>query len=58
MKFSLDVASNTVRNSVGRITQLSTGAVLATIAVDQSGTGTVTWSDGGTAAITSWTFAN
>lgn len=58
MRFTINVASNTVRNSVGQITQISTGAVLATIAVDQSGTGTITWSDGRTVAVTSWMFAD
>jgi hypothetical protein len=39
------------------IIQLSTGATLATGSVDQSGTGTITYSDGSSAAITSWTLA-
>jgi hypothetical protein len=58
MRFTINVASNVVRNSVGQITQISTGAVLATIAIDQSGTGTITWSDGRTVAVTGWTFAD
>lgn len=58
MRFTINVVSNTVRNSVGQITQISTGAVLATIAVDQSGTGTITWSDGRTVAVTNWIFAD
>ncbi len=55
--FTIDVASNTVRNLVGTITRISTGAVLASIALDQSGTGTITYSDGTVAAVTSWTLA-
>lgn len=58
MKFTINVVSNTVRNSIGQVTQISTGAVLATIAVDQSGTGTITWSDGRIVAVTSWMFAD
>jgi uncharacterized protein YjdB len=55
--FTINVASNTVRNLVGTITRISTGAVLATVALDQSGTGTITYSDGTGAAITNWTLA-
>lgn len=55
--FRIDVASNSVRNLVGTITRISTGTVLASIAVDQSGTGTITYSDGTVAAITNWTLA-
>jgi hypothetical protein len=55
--FTINVASNTVRNLVGTITRISTGAVLASLALDQSGTGTITYSDGTVAAVTSWTLA-
>ena len=58
MKFTIQVVNNTVRNLTGSITQISNGATLATFALDQSGTGTVTWSDGSTAAVTGWLFAN
>ncbi|MBL0170458.1 MAG: hypothetical protein IPP90_06935 [Gemmatimonadaceae bacterium] len=58
MKFELQVASNVVRNSTATITRISTGQVLATLALDQSGTGTVTWSDGSTAPVTSWMLGN
>jgi hypothetical protein len=57
-KFSISVVDNTVRNLAASIVQISTGATLATATLDQSGTGTVTWSDGSTAAITSWTLAD
>lgn len=52
--FAITVASNSVRNLVGTLKRISTGATLATIALDQSGTGTITYSDNTTAAITSW----
>ena len=55
--FTINVASNTVRNLIGTITRISTGAVLASLALDQSGTGTITYSDGTVAAVTSWTLA-
>lgn len=55
--FTISVVSNAVRNLVGTITQISTGTVLASIAVDQSGTGTITYSDGTVAAVTNWTLA-
>lgn len=40
------------------ITQISTGKMLATATLDQSGTGTITYSDGSTAAVTDWLPAN
>jgi len=52
--FNITVADNTVRNLVATLKRISTGATLATIALDQSGTGTITYSDGTTAPITSW----
>jgi uncharacterized protein YjdB len=52
--FTINVADNTVRNLVGTLKQLSTGTTLATIALDQSGTGTITYSDNSVAAITGW----
>jgi hypothetical protein len=58
MNFAIQVMSNTARNLTGSITQISTSATLATFTLDQSGTGTITWSDGTTAAVTSWLFAN
>jgi hypothetical protein len=55
--FTINVASNTVRNLIGTITRISTGTVLATLALDQSGTGTITYSDGTVAAVTNWTLS-
>ena len=56
--FSISVVDNTVRDLAATIVQISTGKTLATATLDQSGTGTVTYSDGSTAAITSWTLAD
>lgn len=52
--FAIAVTDNNTRGSKGAITQISTGKTLATFAVDQSGTGSIKYSDGSTAAITSW----
>ncbi len=40
------------------VTAISTGANLATLGVDQSGTGTIDYADGTKAAITSWLLAD
>jgi len=55
---TISVVDNNVRNLTLTITQTSTGAKLATGGVDQSGSGTITYSDGSTVAITSWTLAD
>jgi len=57
-KIQISVIDNTSRNSSLTIKQVSSGATLATGTVDQSGTGSITYSDGSTAAITSWTLAD
>jgi hypothetical protein len=57
-QFQISVIDDTTRSSNITITQVSTGNTLATGSVDQSGTGTVTYSDGTTAAITAWTLAD
>jgi hypothetical protein len=57
-QLQISVISDTTRNSSLTVTQVSTGATLATGAVDQSGTGIITYSDGSKAAITSWTLAD
>src|SRR5471032_362832 len=57
-KFSISVVDNIARNLAATIVQVYTGKTLATATIDQSGTGAVTWSDGTTAAITSWTLAD
>jgi hypothetical protein len=56
--FSTAVTDNKTRGSKGAITQISTGKTLATFTVDQSGTGSIKYSDGSTAAITSWILSN
>jgi hypothetical protein len=57
-RFQIDVVSNTVRNLAATITRVSTGAKLANATLDQSGTGRITYSDGSTATVTSWTLAD
>jgi len=57
-QLEISVVSNTIRNLTLTITQTTTGATLATGALDQSGSGTITYSDGTVAAITNWTLAD
>ena len=57
-KFQISVVNNTTRNLNLTVVQTSTGSTLATGSVDQSGSGTITYSDGSVAAITSWTLAD
>ena len=57
-QFQISVVNNTTRNLSLTVIQTSTGSTLATGAVDQSGSGTITYSDGSVAAITSWTLAD
>jgi hypothetical protein len=57
-QLQISVASNTIRNLTLTITRTTTGATLATGALDQSGTGTITYSDGSVAVITNWTLAD
>jgi hypothetical protein len=57
-KFSISVIDEVTRNSSGTVTSVSTGDVLATFAVDQSGTGSITYSDGSIEPITSWLLAD
>jgi hypothetical protein len=56
--FSISVASNTARNLTMKITQPGRGGTLAIGAIDQSGSGTITYSDGSTATITNWTLSD
>jgi hypothetical protein len=53
-RFSIQVASDTLRNSIGNITKISNRMPLASFAVDKSGTGTIDYSDGSRAAVTAW----
>jgi len=57
-KIVVQVTDNTTRDSSITITSISTGSVIATGQVDQSGTGSITYSDNSKAAITGWTLAN
>jgi len=57
-KFSIAVVSDKTRDSKGTVSTISTGAVLATFAVDQSGTGSITYSDTSKEPITSWLLAD
>jgi hypothetical protein len=57
-EFSISVVSNTARNLSLKIAQVGKGGTLAIGAIDQSGSGSITYSDGSTAAITNWTLAN
>ena len=57
-QFQISMVNTTTRALSLTIAQVSTGATLATGSVDHSGTGTITYSDGSTAAITSWTLAD
>ncbi|HEY4320644.1 MAG TPA: Ig-like domain-containing protein [Gemmatimonadales bacterium] len=52
--FTISVTDNTTRNLAGTIKRISTGGTLATIALDQSGTGTILYSDGTQANVTGW----
>jgi hypothetical protein len=56
--FSIAVTSDTTRTSTGTVSQISTGNILATFDVDQSGTGSITYSDKSSEPITSWLLAD
>jgi hypothetical protein len=58
LEFQIQVVSNTTRNLTFTISKGATGTALATGAIDQSGTGKVTYSDGSSASITNWTLAD
>jgi hypothetical protein len=57
-QFETSVVDDTTRDSKGTVTQISTGDVLASFSVDQSGTGSITYSDGTTEPVTSWLLAD
>jgi hypothetical protein len=57
-KFSIAVLDDVMRNSSGTVKNISHHKVLAHFTVDQSGTGSITYSDGSEAAITSWLLAD
>ena len=55
-KFSISTASN--QTSSGKVIDTTTHATLATFEVDESGTGTITYSDKSKAKITNWTLSD
>ena len=57
-QFQISMVNTTTRAMSLTIAQVSTGATLATGSIDHSGSGSITYSDGSTAAITSWTLAD
>jgi hypothetical protein len=52
--FTIAVVDNTTRNSAATLKRISTGETLASITLDQSGTGTIIYSDGASAPVTGW----
>jgi hypothetical protein len=52
--FTISLVDNISRNYAGTIKRISTGATLASFTLDQSGSGSITYSDGTTASITTW----
>jgi hypothetical protein len=57
-QLQITVVDNNTRNLTIAIKQVSTGVTLATGALDQSGSGSITYSDGSIAAIANWTVAD
>jgi hypothetical protein len=54
LKCQVTLVDNTTRNLTGNITSISTGETLGTVALDRSGTGTVTFSGGAAVTVTNW----
>jgi hypothetical protein len=57
-QFAIHVVDNTTRQLKATISTISNGKVLATATLDQSGTGTITFSDQSQASVTSWVIAD
>ena len=57
-QLQISVVDNNTRNLTMTIKQASTGITLVTGTLDQSGSGTITYSDGSIAAIANWTLAD
>jgi hypothetical protein len=57
-RFDLALADATKHTYTGTVKQLPGGAKLAQISLDQSGSGSITYSDGSSAKISHWTLAN
>jgi hypothetical protein len=58
LQLVISVIDNTTRDLSITITQISTGQTVASGTLDHSGTGSVTYSDGSNAAVTSWALAD
>jgi uncharacterized protein YjdB len=54
MIFTIALLDNDTRTLAATIKRISTGTTLATLALDQSGTGTINYSNGVVAAVTGW----
>ncbi|MEO8480048.1 MAG: Ig-like domain-containing protein [Gemmatimonadota bacterium] len=54
MVFTISLVDNATRTLTATLKRVSSGVTLATLALDQSGTGTITYSNGLVAAVTSW----
>lgn len=54
VSFTINVTDNTTRSLAATVTQLSTKKVLATLALDQSGTGTISYAGEKPAPVASW----
>jgi len=57
-EFEIALDNNTTRDLNITIIQVSTNETLATGTIDQSGSGTIMYSDGTTATITNWTLSD
>ena len=55
VSFTINVVDDTTRSLTATVTRLSTKKTLATLALDQSGTGTITYAGQKPAPVTSWT---
>ena len=56
--FSVSVVSDTTKNLTGSIKTISTGTTLATLTLDKSGTGKISYGVGGKHTITGWTLSD
>jgi hypothetical protein len=57
-KFTIAMAAGTSHSYNGKIKKTTDGTVLATFHVDETGTGSITYSDNSTAKVIAWTLAN
>jgi hypothetical protein len=53
-QIQISVDDDATRNLTVKITRISTGSTLASGTLDQSGSGTITWSDGSAAMVVNW----